>query len=145
MQFTKEDVDKVDAIFKRVRSGGKPMDQDENALVNAYALHQKLSKQKSVDDFTGDLSKTIGAPNTLNVDGLPGGDGTLSGAIKAAEFDRKSKNVVEVPFAAATGFKTATIDGGTDVEDVSPTLVGQPPLGADERYLFPSLNRSPIN
>lgn len=157
------------AIIKRTRATMHPMNDLENRFVNSWrngvsfeerkemadAIRTKTfnditafvksqdaddarTRNKSVDDFVNALQGRTGSP---------GGAGSLGAALKSEGFDRKTRPTVDIAFEAATGYALgkASIDGGTDMTDVTPLRVTQPALGAEERFIFPAFPSQAID
>jgi hypothetical protein len=126
----------------------------------AQALEARGDEQERMDAKAAQLyraladaerAEAIGRIGAQNMDlGFEVGastDADLYGALKAAGYDRRSHPSVTVDFGSVVGTKAATFSGSELVPDYGfavPQRVGVPPLGADQRFLHPSLVTSSV-
>ena len=164
--WTKTDLDDLSSlIIRRTVATRVPMSNLENEFVNETSFVKRAEMADAVQAKVGEQIRTLvkaiesndeGDPKDRDraVDefvakitgkaGAPGGAGSLSHALTTAGFSLRTKaEVGDIPIETATGyqfgFKAGSLDGGTDIENVSPIRVTQSPLGYDERFLAPHL------
>jgi hypothetical protein len=120
--------DEAQKIVDRVDAEGRRMSAAERDQVDALILRENVARLGNMlSDDPDDTGNTSGG---------------LAGAMKAAGYDRRERPGVEVPFNAFRFGAAATFSG--DYADAVPSVKTSPPLGADSRFLYPSLRRERV-
>ena len=168
--WTKTELDELSSlIIRRAVATKVPMSNLENEFVNEHDVAKRAEMADAVKVKAGEQIRTLVKAIESNDEGdrddraravddfvakitgrtgTPGGMGSLSAALKTAGFSLRTKSEVsDIPIETAMGvqFKAGSLDGGTDIENVSPIRVTQSPLGYDERFLAPFLPTQGIN
>lgn len=122
--------------------GDHPCATLNDRISTIKALNQEVEELTEV----GRQARAAGHGESGIDDGGVGTAGSLGAAVMGAGYDRQARMHVEVPFEAATFdagiFNAATFSG--DYEDAQRVRREAASLGADQRYLYPSLMRQPV-
>lgn len=128
---------------------GQAIARVKDITANAKGRVMTSSEKSEVEDR---LAEARGAQDEIelnrSVDDIGKGNGSfgpsLSKALQSEGYDRKGHSDVRVPFTSVIfGAKAASITGGAD--DSSRSDVTSPPLGADQRFLYPALRQDGVD
>lgn len=124
---------KAQTIIDAAKREGRGLTAAERATVES--LIKQIEDTKALDAAVAEMGAAMSGNHH---------DGRgLFAAIRTAGFDRREHPSVVVPFGAATFGAVASFDG--DYADARRIDITSPPLGADQRFLYPVFASKPVD